>query len=92
MKKRIRLLVPEKKGVNKRIGEAVEAGHGVLEHTRIVRPMRGVTVMEITVSCEPPAMAATVIQSLGHLRSITVVAVEDVIEADSPRARGGQHG
>lgn len=81
MKKTLRLLVPRKQGVGRRINDAIASARGVVEHTRIARPMRGITVTEITVSCADAAAAAAVVQAVERLKSVTIVGVEDVAES-----------
>lgn len=81
VRKTIRLLVPQKRGLVRRIDEVVASAGGTIEHTRIARPMRSVTVTEITVSCADASVMAGIIQSLVHLRSVTVVGVVDVVES-----------
>ncbi len=90
MRKRIRLLVPEKKGIGRRIEDAVATHAGRLEHTRIARPLRGVTVTEILVQCVDSAAFEAILRALERLPSVAVVGVEEGAEP-SPRPAGPSH-
>lgn len=73
MEMTLRLLVPDKKGIGKRIARAIETAGGRLERQRVRREMRGISETEIVVSVAAEPVRQEVVRSLGEIPGVAVL-------------------
>lgn len=69
----LRLLVPEKKGIAKRIARAIEGAGGRVERQRVRREMRGMSETEIVVSVAAEPLRQEVFRSLGSVAGVAIL-------------------
>lgn len=69
----LRLLVPEKKGIAKRIARAIESAGGRVERQRVRREMRGMSETEIVVSVAAEPLRQEVFRSLGSVAGVAIL-------------------
>jgi len=81
----LHLLVPDKKGVGKRISDAVGAAGGRIESTLVRREMRGMRETEIKVSFVHDSMGLAIVQSLAHISGIALVGPYETTRIERPR-------
>lgn len=77
MEMTVRLLVPEKKGISKRISQAVSMAGGSVEQARLQRKMRGMRETEIVVSFAQESLWPAVLQSLGEIPGIAILSLRN---------------
>ena len=80
MKLKLKLLVPDKKGVGRRVKDAVKANGGTLRSFVVTREMRGVTEMDLSLDVESEAALTPVVEALERA-AVTVVATRMESEA-----------
>jgi len=80
----LRVLIPDKKGVGKRISQAIRLAGGEVEHLRVRREMRGMTETEIVVSFSHACLWSAIIQSLGQVPGVAL------LNSDEPRVLKGE--
>jgi len=69
----LRILTPEKKGIARRITQAVEAAGGRVEQNRVRRELRGMTETELVISFVQESMRQAIVASLGSVSGIVLL-------------------
>jgi hypothetical protein len=84
----LRLLIPDKRGIYKRIEAAVEAGGGRIKHSRLKRQMRGMTEAEIEVLYDNDLFFESILSSLGRVPGVALLGIPIRTRATPPPAEG----
>jgi len=75
----LRLLMPGKKGIGKRISQAISEAGGRVESTWVVREMRGMNETELRVSCVSESLRGAIVQSLGQVSGVALIGTPSTI-------------
>lgn len=73
MKATLRLLIPDKKGIYKRIDAAVNASGGKIKHSRLARQMRGMSEAEVDVVFESELILTAIVTSIGRIPGVALL-------------------
>lgn len=73
----LRLLTPDKKGLARRLTEAVASAGGKIEQNRVKREMRGMSETEIVVSFAHPSMQRDIVDSIGQVPGVALLGTEE---------------
>jgi hypothetical protein len=69
----LRLLIPDKKGIYKRIDSAVREAGGQIRHSRLNRQMRGMSEAEIDVICGSDQLLQSILSMLGKIPGVALI-------------------
>ena len=78
MKATLRLLIPDKKGIYKRIEAAVKMSGGQVKHSRLTRQMRGMTEAEVDVGFETNLIFTAILGALGRIPGVALLGAPTV--------------
>jgi len=73
MKATLRLLIPDKKGIYKRIDSVVREGGGQIKHSRLNRQMRGMSEAEIDLICASEPVLQLILSLLGRIPGVALL-------------------
>ncbi len=79
-----RLLIPDKKGIYKRLEAAVKLGGGQIKHSRSKRQMRGMTEAEMDISYETDLLFQSIVTSLGRVPGVALLGTPTPIRPPPP--------
>lgn len=71
----LRLLTPDKKGIAKRIREAIASAGGTVSRIRDIRQMRGMSETEVELAVPIETGIEPIAESLDRLSGVAVVAI-----------------
>ena len=74
----IRLLIPEKKGIARRLAEAVESAGGKVEEIRATRKLRGMSETTVLVNVVDERLYKPIIEALGQIPGVAVLSTPDI--------------
>lgn len=78
MKATLRLLIPDKKGIYRRIDAAVKASGGRVNHSRLAKQMRGMTEAEVDVSFECDLILTAIVTAVGRVPGVALLGAPTV--------------
>lgn len=78
MKATLRLLIPDKKGIYKRIDSAVKESGGHIKHSRLAKQMRGMTEAEVDVVFENDLILTAIVTTVGRVPGVALLGTPTV--------------
>ena len=69
----LRLLIPDKKGIYKRITAAVQEGGGQIKHSRLKKQMRGRSEEEIDITYGNDSVLPSIMSALGRIPGVALI-------------------
>ena len=69
----LRLLIPDKKGIYKRITAAVQEAGGQIKHSRLKKQMRGMSEAEIDITHGNDLVLPSILSALGRIPGVALI-------------------
>jgi hypothetical protein len=69
----LRLLIPDKRGIYKKIQAAVRKAGGQIGHSHLKRQMRGMSEAELEIACESESFMPTIVAAVAKVPGVAVL-------------------
>ena len=69
----LRLLIPDKKGITKRIAEAIQEAGGRIKQSRLKKQMRGMSESEIDITYGSDLFLPSILSALGRIPGVALL-------------------